>query len=114
MWRTRGETPTLHSPCNQRIRPPRPPYLLPLARLLRSTEGGCEGDDSVMGDADLQAWNALFTEAILAESLGLVDRPTALKGPDGQWQGMVKTESGERRAIATVSKTHLLMNPGGF
>lgn len=67
-----------------------------------------------MGDADLQAWNALFTEAILAESLGLVDRPTALKGPDGQWQGMVKTDTGERRAIATVSKTHLLMSPGGF
>lgn len=62
----------------------------------------------------MEAWNAVFTEAIMAESLGLVDRPTALKGPDGQWQGVVKTDIGERKAVATDSKTHSLMSAGGM
>ncbi len=61
----------------------------------------CERDDaSPAEDTALQAWNAAFTEAIHAESRGLVGRPTALKGTDGQWQGVPSTLAG-RKMIAT-------------
>lgn len=69
-------------------------------------ETGCEGEASLAGDTDLQAWNALFTEAILAESPGLIDRPTALKQPDGQWRGVISTtNAGERKTFPMVSRT---------
>lgn len=121
---SRQKPQKLQTCCNQRVHRPPPRHLPPLARLLHATEScgnnpscnktGCVGDDSLMGDTDLQAWNALFTEAILAESLGLVDRPTALKGPDGQWQGVLTTITGERRAKATASNARPLMSSGGM
>ncbi|CAN0283055.1 unnamed protein product, partial [Scytosiphon promiscuus] len=78
-----------------------------LTRPLRLLQREAKGDDTGCGNISLtavdgsQAWNALFCEAVLAESVGLVDRPTALKGPDGRWQGVTSTTTGERKAFTT-------------
>lgn len=88
---------------------------IPLARVLEreatASNTGYGGGVSTSAD-DSQAWNAVFCEAVLAESLGLADRPTALKGPDGRWQGVVTTATGERRALKTFNAGCLAVSGG--
>lgn len=87
--------------------------LLPSSRRCNKAGGEGDGEDSQAGATDLQAWSALFTEAILIESPRLVDRPTALKLPDGQWRGVVSTTTArESKAIPTFRKTWPLQVPG--
>lgn len=84
---------------------PSPSSPLVRSRSLCLVETSTRGENSATNssDAELQAWHALFTETVLAESSGLVDRPTAVKGPDGQWQGIASTTARGRKPVSTIS-----------
>lgn len=47
-------------------------------------------------------WNTSFVESVEGASLGLVDRPTAVKGRDGNWERMM-TGSGAVSRKGTAS-----------
>lgn len=68
-----------------------------------------DGTSAGMTSAEAKAsrlWNASFTDAILGESVGLVNRPTAMKGMDGKWEGVVATPTAtaERRTAPTAAR----------
>lgn len=68
-----------------------------------------DGTSAYMTSAEANAsqlWNASFSDAILGESVGLINRPTALKGADGKWEGVVATPTAatERRIPRTAMR----------
>ena len=91
---------------NRRTPPPLfPPFIRRRPYRLKDRDDGFktrETDDASAAEGtELQSWNDSFVAAVHAESLGLVGRATALKGPDGQWQGVALTVPGERGMITT-------------
>lgn len=93
------------------FRPPTPPPLLAIHRTaprVRLYGQQIRGDNSIGGwgktflvpeEAASQTWNGSFTEFILSECVGLIDRPTALKGADGKWEGVVMNGTGGNKAM---------------
>lgn len=103
--------------------PPSPPPCCPppRARLHHQQQGehvndtkGVAGVDFFAEESDSQAWNTAFTKGVLAESVGLVDRPTAVKGADGKWEGVGGIGREGRKTIAnTIKPAGPLPDPGG-